>query len=504
MHLSLIRRRERQGIVHRENRKKIRVKRKSHKIVGDTSRVITRLHLPDDKRRIPKIIRRIMCLSPAAAERLIAHVMAEFSGRHDDIGHVFDRHLEAVADYLPRGAVLSKDQRALIGAYFTKEYSIESAALFNPSIVPHPDQRHLKDGSLRFIMSLRATGEGHISSIVFRSGILDRRNRLLFDPISDFVETPDLQLDPVYKRNPFQRKLHEMGAVSETTSYILNQVADDFTYKELVAKIEMLRAKPQFAEHGQNRAFEIMCWLADSNYEVSFHADHRISERVIFPVSKNESRGIEDARFVRFSDAGETATYYATYTAYNGSTILPQLIETKDFITFNILTLNGKAVQNKGMALFPRKINNRYAMLSRQDGENNHIMFSDNVHFWQESQIIQEPKHPWEFVQVGNCGSPLETEEGWIVLTHGVGPMRQYCIGAVLLDLENPAKVIARMDEPLLAPHAKEREGYVPNVVYSCGAILHNNELVIPYAMSDINSGIATVGVRDLLDCMAR
>lgn len=247
-----------------------------------------------------------------------------------------------------------------------------------------------------------------------------------------------------------------------------------------------------------------MYWLANSNYEVAFDQDYTLSERVIFPVSKNESRGIEDARFVRFSDAGEAVTYYATYTAYNGSTILPQLIETKDFITFNILTLNGKAVQNKGMALFPRKLGNRYAMLSRQDGENNRIMFSDNIHFWQESQVIQEPKHPWEFIQIGNCGSPLETEEGWIVLTHGVGPMRQYCIGAVLLDLENPAKVIARLDEPLLAPHAKEREGYVPNVVYSCGAIIHNHELVIPYAMSDINSGIATVGVRELMDCMAR
>jgi len=486
----------------RENRSKLQVKRKAHKIVGDTSRVITRLHVPDEKHRIAKIIQRILRLSAGAGEKLMAQILAEFSGRHDDIGHIFERHLQAVGDYLPRGTVLSNVQRALIGAYFTKEYSIESAALFNPSMVPHPDQRHLKDGSLRFIMSLRATGEGHISSIVFRSGVLDRRNRLFFDPISDFVEAPDLQLDPVYKRTPFLRKLYEMGAVTDTTSYILNQLTEDFTYKELIGKIENFRAKPRFVEDCQNRTFEIMLWLADSNYEVNFHADHRISERVIFPVSKNESRGIEDARFVRFSGTDKAATYYATYTAYNGSTILPQLIETKDFITFNVLTLNGKAVQNKGMALFPRKIGNRFAMLSRQDGENNHIMFSDNIHFWQESQIIQEPNRPWEFIQIGNCGSPLETAEGWIVLTHGVGPMRQYCIGAVLLDLENPTKVIARLDEPLLAPHAKEREGYVPNVVYSCGAIIHNHELVIPYAMSDINSGIATIGVRELLSCM--
>jgi predicted GH43/DUF377 family glycosyl hydrolase len=293
-----------------------------------------------------------------------------------------------------------------------------------------------------------------------------------------------------------------MGASNEITVYILNQLPEDFTYKELIEKIGILDANPQFSETIQNRTFKIMRWLADSNYEVAFHPDHRISERVIFPVSKNESRGIEDARFVQFFNDNGEVVYFATYTAYNGVTILPQLIETKDFIKFNILTLNGKAVKNKGMALFPRKIGGRYAMLSRQDGENNHIMFSDNIHFWQESQIIQEPELPWEFMQIGNCGSPLETDKGWIVLTHGVGPMRKYCIGAILLDLENPTKIIARLDEPLLAPHEKEREGYVPNVVYSCGALIHNNVLVIPYAMSDINSGIATVVVKELLNGM--
>jgi predicted GH43/DUF377 family glycosyl hydrolase len=485
-----------------KNHQRLNVKRKANKIVGDTSRVITRLHLPHDRHRISKIIQRIMSLPDTAAKNLIAQIMIDFSGRHEDIGHIFERHLNEVKDYLPRDAMLSDVQRALIGAYFTKEYSIESAALFNPSIVPHPDQSHLKEGSLRFIMSLRATGEGHVSSIVFRSGVLDRRNALLFDPISDFVETPDLQLDPVYKLNPFQRKLNEMGASNEITAHILAQLPEDFTYNELIKKIGILRAKPQFSETIQNRTFEIIRWLADSNYEVGFHPDHRISERVIFPVSKNESGGIEDARFVQFFNDNGEVVYFATYTAYNGITILPQLIETKDFIKFNILTLNGKAIKNKGMALFPRKIGDRYVMLSRQDGENNHIMFSDNIHFWQESQIIQEPQYPWEFIQIGNCGSPLESDKGWIVLTHGVGPMRQYCIGAILLDLENPTKIIARLDEPLLAPHEKEREGYVPNVVYSCGAMIHNNELVIPYAMSDINSGIATVAVKELLNCM--
>jgi len=481
---------------------RLKVKRKKIKITGDTSRVISRLHLPNERYRIYKIIKRIISMPETTAENLITQIMAGFSRRHENIEHIFDRHLNTVKNYLPPDTVLSDVQKSLIGAYFTKEYSIESAALFNPSIVPHPDQSNLGKGSLRFVMSLRATGEGHISSIVFRSGVLDKENRFLFDPISNFVETPDLQLDPVYKCKPFQRKLIEMEADNEITAHILRQMPDDFTYNELIDKIEILRDKPLFPKVRQNKAFEAMWLLANSNYEVSFHADHRISERVIFPVSKNESRGIEDARFVQFFNNQQEATYYATYTAYNGQTILPQLIETKDFISFNIVTLNGKAIENKGMALFPKKIGDRYAMLSRQDGENNHIMFSDNIHFWQESQIIQEPEYPWEFMQIGNCGSPLETDNGWIVLTHGVGPMRQYCIGAILLDLKNPSKIIARLEEPLLTPREREREGYVPNVVYSCGALIHNNEMVIPYAMSDINSGIATVAVSDLLNCM--
>jgi hypothetical protein len=278
-----------------KNHQMLKVKRKSIKIVGDTSRVITLLHLPDDRHRISKIIQRIMSMSETATENLIAQIMTDFSGRHEDIGHIFERHLNEVKGYLPRDAMLSDAKRALIGAYFTKEYAIESAALFNPSIVPHPDQSHLDQGSLRFVMSLRATGDGHVSSIVFRSGVLDRRNMFHFDSISDFVETPDLQLDPdpVYKHNIFQRKLNEMGASNEITVYILNQLPEDFTYKELIQKIEILHAKPQFSETIQNRTFKIMRWLADSNYEVGFHPDHSISERVIFPVSKNESRGIE-------------------------------------------------------------------------------------------------------------------------------------------------------------------------------------------------------------------
>jgi predicted GH43/DUF377 family glycosyl hydrolase len=479
-----------------------RIKRKKKRIEGDASRVITRPHIPHGAHRVPKIIQRIVDLPDTMAEDLLAQIMLDFSERHKDIRRVFERSLNEVRDHLPQDAVLSETKRALIGACFTMEYSIESAALFNPSIVLHPDQSHLDKGSLRFIMSLRAIGEGHVSSIVFRSGVLDRDNTFIFDPTSDYVERPDVRLNPIYDRHLFQLKLNEMGACNEVTARLLGQLPEDFTYNELEEKIGALRARTVFSEERQNRTFEIMYWLANSNYEMNFRPDHRISERVIFPVSENESSGIEDARFVQFFDDNGEVTYYATYTAYDGLTILPQLIETKDFIKFKVMTLNGKAVRNKGMALFPRRIDGSYVMLSRQDGENNHIMFSDNIHFWQESEIIQEPTWPWEFIQIGNCGSPLEIDQGWIVLTHGVGPMRKYCIGAMLLDLENPAKIIARLEEPLLTPREEERDGYVPNVVYTCGAILHNSDLVIPYGMSDITCGIATVNVSELIDCM--
>ena len=427
-----------------------KIKRSKKKLLGDASRVIPRFYTPDNPYRVRKIIQRILNLTETTAGDLLEEVLIDFSDRHRDIQRVFEHHASKVRDHIPRDTILSKTKSALIGAYFTMEYSIESAALFNPSIVPHPDQSKLEKGSMRFIMSQRATGEGHVSSIVFRSGFLGKNNSIRFDTKSDYVETPDLHLDQAYDRHLFWLKLEEMEACSEITTYLLSRLPEIFTYSQLGENIRALISKPVFSKARQNETFNVMHWLTNSNYEINFNPNHQISERVIFPVSDNESRGIEDARFVLFTDDDGEVTYYATYTAYNGFNILPQLIETKDFVKFNILTLNGRAVQNKGMALFPRKINDRYVMLSRQDGENNHIMFSDNIHFWQESKIIQEPTLPWEFIQIGNCGSPLETNDGWIVLTHGVGPMRQYCIGAMLLDLDNPTKIIARLENPLL------------------------------------------------------
>ncbi len=479
-----------------------KVKRKKVKILGDPRRVIAQRYLPGNPDRIARVIRRVIAMPEDAAANLLEQVMLDFAKRHRDINDIFRRHFNLVEEYLPMGPPLSEIRQQLIGAYFTKEYSIESAALFNPSIILHPNQDGVKSGELRFIISLRATGEGHISSIVFRSGILNKDNVVLFDPINAYVETPSLHLDPDYDRHLFELKLNEMNACNTTTTWVFNRLPDVFSYnalKEVLARFQEEYSSP--TAH-QSETLKLIDWLARSNYETTFRAEYPLCERVIFPVKESERSGIEDARFVRFTEDSGTVIYYATYTAYNGFNILPQLIETQDFVTFNVSTLNGKAIQNKGMALFPRKTNGRYAMLSRQDGENNHIMFSDHLHFWQESKIIQEPERPWEFIQIGNCGSPLETEAGWLVLTHGVGPMRQYCIGAMLLDLGNPEKIIARLENPLLTPYEEEREGYVPNVVYTCGALIHNNELVIPYAMSDIHSGIATVEIKDLINCM--
>jgi predicted GH43/DUF377 family glycosyl hydrolase len=480
--------------------KKPLVKRNKTKLVRDTSRVITRTHIPGNRARILKIIERVIKLSENEAAHLLKNVNLNFSDRHKRIEHILIGNFNRVSEYVPNKEALSDAKKLLMGAYFTMEYSIESAALFNPSIVPHPDQTGIAAGSLRFIMSLRATGEGHISSIVFRSGLIMSNSSLVFDPLSKFVEPPEIHFDQIYDRHLFQLKLKDMNAWNEISSRVFEQIPELFTFEELRSRIGVLHQNNIIT--GKERAIKNIYWLADSNYQVKFEAENKISERVIFPVSENESRGIEDARFVQFFDDNGEVTFYATYTAYNGYCILPHLLVTKDFLNFNIMTLNGKAVQNKGMALFPRKIKGKYVMLSRQDGENNHIMFSDHLHFWQESKVIQKPTRPWEFVQIGNCGSPLETSEGWLVLTHGVGPMRQYSIGAILLDLENPEKIIARLEEPLLAPNEEEREGYVPNVVYSCGSLIHNNRLIIPYAMSDITSGIATVEVKDLISCM--
>jgi predicted GH43/DUF377 family glycosyl hydrolase len=476
------------------------VKRKKLKIVGDNSRVIALPHIPQELGRIGNLTLRVMNLDEKEARKLLTETLENFADRHRDIKQQLMRHYDKISEYIPKGISLSKTQKLLIGAFLTMEYSIESAALFNPSIVPHPDQSLLPEGSVRFIMSLRATGEGHISSIVFRSGTIDKNFTINFDCVSEHVETPALVHDPFYDNILFRLKLKDMKAWNETSLTIMNKLPGFFTYEELKLSIQEVYMNPGI--RADSWTINVVNWLADSNYKIKFDDETALSERVIFPVSSNESKGLEDARFVKFTHDNGEETYYATYTAFNGQSILSQLIETKDFQTFNIITLNGDGVKGKGMALFPRKVNGKYAMLSRQDGENNYIMFSDNLHFWYTAKLIQKPEQAWEFVQIGNCGSPLETEKGWLVLTHGVGNMRQYAIGAILLDLKDPSKIIARLEKPLMSANEEEREGYVPNVIYSCGGMIFNDTLILPYAMSDIASRIAIVDLNALFKKM--
>ena len=480
----------------------VTVVRRDERFVPDSSRVLIRPFLPQSAQRITNIIGRALTLSDEEVNRLLDDVMTEFSGRHFNIARVFERHYEKIRPHVFTDRELPEARRLLIGSYFTSEYALESAALFNPSIVPHPDQSGLPEGSLRFIMSFRATGEGHISSIEFRSGVIDRHNDIELDPVGRHVTAPDVIPNPTYDRTTFTIKIHEMGFHEGVSAEVIESLPETFDLSELDAAVAAAKQKIRIRSRDESRAIECITWLAESNYEVQFRESEKLSERIIFPISANESNGIEDARFVQFHEEDGTIAYFATYTAYNGRVILPQLLETSDFLKFKVITLNGQAVQNKGMALFPRRIKGKYAMISRQDNENLFIMFSENMHFWNDVKKLLRPSYPWEFIQLGNCGSPVETEEGWVLLTHGVGPMRKYCIGAILLDLEDPSKVIGRLKEPLLKPNENEREGYVPNVVYTCGSLLHHRELIIPYAMSDSVSSIATVSLDELLACL--
>jgi predicted GH43/DUF377 family glycosyl hydrolase len=463
----------------------------------NSRRVLVRPFISSDDERVRHIIDRALALTEVEVEAELSSLHDLFAARHLDLEACWRRHFARVQRHLEDSACLSLARQLYIGALFSGEYALESAALFNPSIVPHPDQSGVAAGETRFILSLRATGEGHISSIEFRSGVLGADGSVRVEEASGFVVAPEMAQNPTYRKIIFVHKLAEMGFGNPWSQRVMASLGDQFTRAELE---DATRARDGDEEsHEAVRTRECVRWLAESNYQVHFHSSVPLSQRVIFPVSPNESNGIEDARFVRFCDDDGTVCYYATYTAYNGRAILPQLIETTDFLNFRVLTLNGRAVQNKGMALFPRRVNGRFAMISRQDDENLHLIFSDNLHFWNDPQLLQTPQQPWEAVKIGNCGSPIETPEGWLVITHGVGPMRRYCIGALLLDLHDPAKVIGSLRAPLLEPQDEGREGYVPNVVYSCGAMVHAGRLILPYALSDTSSTIATVDLSALL-----
>jgi predicted GH43/DUF377 family glycosyl hydrolase len=480
------------------------VKRTRLILKPSNSRVVIRPFEPTSEHRFEKIIARVASLPEEEVDRLLEGVMCEFRERHQRTREFFLHRFEQVRKHLLTDQPLSENRRLLIGSYFTQEYALESAALFNPSMVWHPDQSGLPIGSRRFILSLRATGEGHISSITFRSGVIDAESRIRMDEPTRFVVAPDLVPNALYDKALFYRKLTELGINGPLTDQVMAALGDHFTLDDL----ERTLRNALMHNRARQREFEpvahTMLVLAKANYEIRFSPELNVSERIIFPSSPTETNGIEDARFVRFTHGDGRVRYYATYTAYDGRVVLPQMLETEDFLHFKVSTLNGPEVRNKGFALFPRLVHGQYAMLSRQDNENIYLMYSDMPYFWYSKELIARPTHPWEFVQLGNCGSPIETAAGWLVLTHGVGPMRKYALGAFLLDLDAPSRVIGRLDTPLLEPNANEREGYVPNVVYSCGALTHGHDLVIPYAMSDYASTFATVRLDDVLAAMTR
>ena len=395
---------------------------------------------PTDKTRANHIVARVLGLDPEAAARQLTEVLENFEGRHRNLLEIFEARAAEMEEALEPHAVLNKTRRCLIGAYFLHEYSFEASALFNPSIVRHPDQSGSPENGCRFILSLRAVGEGHISSLTFRSGTIAADGSISVDPTARLASVPIVR-----------------GRTSG---------------------------------------------LNGDAVEVTFRPDQELSERVIFPITDAQANGIEDARFVEFND-DVRKTYYATYTAYSGRSIRSELLETTDFQSFRMTPLDGSAAGNKGMALFPRKIDGRYAMIGRQDNENLYLIYSDDLYSWEGGQAILQPEYPWEFVQIGNCGSPVELDDCWLLLIHGVGPVRKYAIGAVLLDKKDPSKVLARSREPLVRPEPTEREGYVPNVVYTCGAMRHRDQIILPYAISDTFSNFATIKIATLMEAIA-
>lgn len=480
---------------------KLSVVRKNTIIYPNNNRVIARFFFNGDQ-RASKVIENILKMPEHEVSANMSQILREFTRRHRSITTLFKKHFNKVRHLvqdLNGKTLLSENRKLLIGAYFTMEYAIESAALFNPSIVEDPDQSGLEEGQTRVIISLRGTGEGHISSLVFRRAIIDQNNDIHLQEEGNQIDEAELVKSYHYHKHLFIARLNDMGIQPHLYEKVLQQLPDEFNYDQVREAAQKLQTdEPDLTLEAQKALQEIL-WLAGSYTEIRFSLDTDLSERVIFPLSKFEKNGIEDARFVRFVEDNGSVTYYATYTAFDGYTILPKLIVTKDFYRFRIFPIHGKFAKDKNLALFPRRINGKYAMISRIDGVNNYIMFSDDLSMWREAQILQEPLHPWELMQIGNGGSPLETEHGWLLITHGVGPVRKYSLGACLLDLEDPTKVIARLKEPLLIPSENERAGYVPNVVYTCGSYIHNGELIIPYAMSDYASSFATVNLDDLI-----
>jgi len=471
----------------------------------DPSRLALRLFLPgedthEESSRVADIGRRILAIEEVAARVAAARILNSFTAGVDRLTDVLNSHADSVAFSTFSGDELSPARKILLGAAFTAEYAIEGAALCNPSAMPHPDQSGLDPGQFRVAVALRGIGEGHISSIEFITAVIGPGVTWRFGE-RDLPVVVGATSPPVWVREHFVIAVEsEMrGHVVELAHALARLLPENFTMRDFESAMGQLPAvlvhRSQATHH-----LERLHAVVESAYRSTFPADTELSQRVLMPASRDESNGMEDARFVLCDHPDGSQDYRATYTAYDGSNIAPRLIITKDFVTFDIHRLSGAAARNKGMALFPRHVGGRLLALTRSDGETLGVAHSEHGRVWGEPQPLHRPAHMWEIIQTGNCGSPLETEHGWLVLTHGVGPMREYCIGAILLDLENPTRVIAALAEPLITPD--DRAGYVPNVVYSCGGIIHDGTLWIPHGVGDNRIRVASVPVGDLIASM--
>lgn len=482
------------------------VHRTDHVLRPDPSRVAYRIFLPGQEAAQPGesrstvILERVLDLSEDEVERTLGDVRTAYLDRHRDLEGTWERHFDLMEHRLSGSGRPSLHRRLLIGAYFTQEFALEGAALLNPSMVAHPDQSDLPVGSTRFVMTVRAVGEGHISSVEFRTGTIDADGSIQLDAPPAVAVLPT-RSDTQYSRASFAHQLADLGGDRTNSDFVLDVLPPTFSRHELDLALQDLRAQ-RLTRGAAARTLERFEWIADCNYRVAFPADSAVQERTLMPTAPSESHGLEDVRMLRFTEPDGTARYLGTYTAHDGRSISGQLMETSDFRTFDMTQLSGPGSRDKGLALFPRPVGGRYLALSRADRESNGVTVSDDLHHWEKPVQLQTPERPWEVVQLGNCGPPLETEAGWVVLTHGVGPMRQYSIGALLLDLDDPTVVIGRLATPLLTPNGDEREGYVPNVVYSCGSLLHGRSIVLPYGCSDAFTRIAVVELDPLLEAL--
>jgi len=486
----------------------ITVTRQDLRLLPDASRVVARLFVAGQEvvggsdGRATEVVTRLLALDEDDVQARVGELVVRFAGRHRALIDTFSHHADRIANRVPPDVELSEERWLLLGATFTHEYALEAASICNPSIVAHPDQSSVRPGDLRVILSVRGIGEGHLSTIGFRTGTVSTTGRLEVDPPEPFPTLGTIG-PAVFDRAAFHGHLRSLGREGESSAFVLDHLGAKFTAEELDESLDHLTDQGDTRRNARSTT-KVIRSIAARSYHAHFPEDTHLSERVLWPATAAESHGMEDARFVRFVDADGSVSYLATYTAFDGIDVSQQLLRTTDFLSFDTSPMSGPAAVGKGLALFPRQISGRFAALSRHDRERNSVAFSDHLDHWGRSTPVQVPREAWEMLQLGNCGSPIETAEGWLVLTHGVGPMRTYSIGALLLDLEDPTHVRATMAEPLLTPTADEQDGYVPNVVYSCGALLHGDALVIPYAMADGAISVASVSCSELLSAMRR